>query len=85
MAAAAPAITIWFGELMFAALQTSPCGSFSASRGHRLNIGAQNRGHGAGADGHRLLHVLAALAHRATASVNDNAPAATSAEYSPRL
>ena len=61
-AAAWPAITTWPGELTLAGATTSPSRRLAAGGLDRGEVEAEDRGHRPDADGHGLLHVLAARA-----------------------
>ena len=62
-------MTIWPGELTFAGLQTSPSRGLRAGGLDRLEVGAEDGGHRARADGDGLLHVATARRTVRTASV----------------
>ena len=64
-AALLPEITVWSGELRFAAWQTSPCAASSQICCTLSLAKREHRRHRAHAHRHRLLHVLAAIAHGA--------------------
>src|SRR3974390_61534 len=84
-AALLPEITVWSGELRFAAWQTSPCAdsahTFSTSSAAMATIAAI----APTPTGTASCIYLPRLRTVRTASANDGVPAATLAEYSPRL
>jgi hypothetical protein len=75
------------GSLKLTASTTSPLaahgGRLGATSYHFCSIQAQNRGHGARAHRHRLLHGCSAQAHQRRAWASVSTPDATNALYSP--
>ena len=84
---ACPAITTWPGAFRFAGrhdLARRPPRAHACATA--VGVEPEDRGHRALADRHRLLHVPPAAPHRSAAHRrSDSVPAATCAEYSPRL